>query len=340
MAKKKPDPRQLSLFGTPEAPAATPPRPVAIPAHVAELASMLPDELHLGTSSWAFPGWRGIVYADSHERETLAAQGLAAYARHPLLRTVGLDRTFYRPESVDGMREIARELPSGFRMLVKAPAALTRPAVPPDGGRKAASDGRWEDNPLFLDAEWATREAVAPIAEGLADRAGPLVFQFSPLPRFRLREPARFVEGLHAFLRALPRGPLYAVELRNREILGDEYAAALADTGACHAFNVHPTMPGPSAQLDSLGPRACATALVVRWMLGHRQKYEDAKSRYAPFDRILDPDPASRHEIIELAADALGTVKPVFVVINNKAEGSAPLSAFELAAALVDARRG
>jgi hypothetical protein len=33
------------------------------------------------------------------------------YARHPLLGTVGLDRTFYRPESARDLRELARDLP-------------------------------------------------------------------------------------------------------------------------------------------------------------------------------------------------------------------------------------
>ena len=53
--------------------------------------------MHLGTSSWTFPGWKGLVW-DGHYSDTqLSKHGLAAYAQHPLFRTVTLDRTFYRP---------------------------------------------------------------------------------------------------------------------------------------------------------------------------------------------------------------------------------------------------
>lgn len=334
--------RQLSLFdeesdrsgappGAPgETTTANEPGPASLPSELVELAGRLPEGLHLGSSSWAFTGWRGLVYEADHDEKVLAKRGLPAYARHPILRTVGLDRTFYRPESVDGMKALARDLPPGFRLLVKAPSVVTRPALPP-AARPRGRSGGWADNPLFMDPEYAAREAVEPLVAGLEEHAGPLVFQLSPLPRFRLRDPEAFVDGLHAMLRALPRGPLYAVELRNAELLRADYASALADAGAAHALNVHPTMPPPREQAQRLGAGAFGPGLVVRWMLGHDQAYEDAKSRYAPFDRIVDPDPDSREQIAELALEAAAAGKPAFVVINNKAEGSAPLSAIALA---------
>ena len=60
-------------------------------------APMLPSDIRLGTSSWFFPGWRGLVYDGVHPQVALSKQGLAAYAQIPLLRTVSLDRTFYAP---------------------------------------------------------------------------------------------------------------------------------------------------------------------------------------------------------------------------------------------------
>src|SRR5512143_109764 len=88
--------RQLELFG-----AATRPPPRVGPAAVSDaartLAARLPADVRLGTSSWSFPGWRGIVWDRDASPALLAREGLAAYARHPLLRTVGLDRTYYAP---------------------------------------------------------------------------------------------------------------------------------------------------------------------------------------------------------------------------------------------------
>ena len=73
-------------------------------------------------------------------------------------------------------------------------------------------------------------------------------------------------------------------------------------------------------------------------MLAPGATYEGARDAWAPFDRLQAPDPIHRREVAELAARAAATGSPVYVVINNKAEGSAPRSAFRLAAEVVSRR--
>ena len=93
------------------------------------LGQTLPASVHLGTSSWSFPGWVGLVYGSSYSDVQLARRGLAAYAAHPLLRTVGIDRTFYAPISESVFRSYAkqaREVAPGFRFLVKSPMFMRK----------------------------------------------------------------------------------------------------------------------------------------------------------------------------------------------------------------------
>ena len=90
-------------------------------------------------------------------------------------------------------------------------------------------------------------------------------------------------------------------------------------------------MPDVAAQAEVVPPAAGPGVVVVRWMLGHGLGYERARDRYAPFDRLAEPDPASRAGIAELCRAALALQKDVVVVVNNKAEGSAPRSVFALA---------
>lgn len=97
---------QDDLFGGPPPP---PPPPEKAPARrtgvhpaawgddLRELAARLPPTLRLGTSSWSYPGWQGLVWEGEHSEQTLAKKGLPVYAQHPLLRTVSIDRSFYRP---------------------------------------------------------------------------------------------------------------------------------------------------------------------------------------------------------------------------------------------------
>ena len=70
---------------------------MAAPPELISLGQALPAKLHLGTSSWSFPGWNGLVYDGEFRATKLARDGLEAYAKHPQMRTVSIDRTFYAP---------------------------------------------------------------------------------------------------------------------------------------------------------------------------------------------------------------------------------------------------
>jgi uncharacterized protein YecE (DUF72 family) len=321
---------QLDLFGR-LSPRGSP-GPAPQPEDVVDLGRRLPPGVRLGTSSWSFPGWRGLVWDRDATPARLARAGLPAYAAHPLFRTVGLDRTFYAPMTREAFAALAAQVPGSFRFVVKALETATV-AVFPRHPRYGAQAG--QPNPRFLDAGAVASELVRPALDGLGAGLGVVVFQLPPQPPAALGGPARFAMRLRAFLRGLPRGPRYAVELRNAELLVLDVARALLDHGAVPCLTVHPTMPPVDVQAAALAP-ACGDPLVVRWMLGGGRGYEAARERYAPFDRLVDPDPASRAAIAGLVRRALDAGRRAFVVVNNKAEGSAPASIALLARALVD----
>ena len=277
----------------------------------------------MGTSSWSFPGWEGIVYDGRHAQTRLAREGLEAYAAHPLLGAVGVDRTYYQPISADDFRRYAEVVPDDFRFLVKAERLLTSPLDPDAFGVR-------EPNERFLDPRYATEEVVGPMMEGLGDRAGPLLFQFSPIPPNLVGGRDRFIERLYHFLHALPDGLLYAVELRTPAFLTERYARMLEAVGAAHCYNVHPSMTPLDRQLSVVSPFD-QPALVVRWLLRADLKYEAARERYAPFDEIVDEDLPSRERIAVAVLDALVAERPALVIVGNKAEGSAPRSVLRLA---------
>ena len=318
--------QQLGLFPDSEPSAGAAARvvgPAAVPENVRAAAEALPRGVRLGTSSWSFPGWAGIVYDRQVSASALAHAGLEAYARHPLFRTVGVDRTYYRPMPADGFRAYADAVPDGFRFLVKADRRLTSPGDPDAPGRNTP-------NPDFLDPGYATREVVEPAVEGLGDKLGPLLFQFSPGSPSTFGGVRGFTERLGRFLKALPAGPLYAVELRTPELLNEGYRSVLEEAGVAHGYVVHPAMTPLERQTQVVAPHY-QPALVVRWMLGGGRAYQAARDRYEPFDRIVDEDCATRHAVAVAVLDALIAEREAFVVANNKAEGSAPRTLERLA---------
>ena len=332
---------QLDLFGQAPAPAGL--APAAPDPELVRLGAALPANLYLGTSSWSFPGWRGLVYRDEHSEQVLARKGLAAYARHPLFRSVGIDRTHYATISRDAFAAYARDVPAGFRFLTKAHEACSL-AVFPGHARYGAERG--QKNPRFLDPAYARDLVVEPWALGLGATAGPLVFQFAAQSMPHLGgTPRRFAEKLFTFLRELPRGHLYAIEIRNASLMTRDYAAALraADAiirdgrgGVVHCVNLMPGMPAPIAQWRAVvGDGAPPAALVIRWNLAPQRDYESARAAFAPFDRLVEPDPRARAAVAALIAAATARHVPAWVIVNNKAEGSSPRSVAELARELV-----
>jgi uncharacterized protein YecE (DUF72 family) len=326
--------RQLSLFEG-NARAGTQHQAIAaapVTQEVRDLARQLPPGVRLGTSSWHFPGWRNLVWADAVTPGELSRHGLAAYAQHPLFGSVGVDRSFYAPLSVRQYEIYARQVPVSFRFVVKAPSLLTSPWIHGEDG------GRGKPNTLFLDAAYAVEQFVGPAREGLGTTAGPLLFQFPPLGRTLTRAPERFIAQLQEFLSRLPQGPLYAIEVRDDRVITRRFFAALKEVGARYCLGVHPRMPPVAAQaaaMSGFGPGP----LVVRWNLRAGYSYEEAKTRFTPFDQLIDEDSATRESIARLCTAALAAGQECTVIANNKAEGSAPLTLVKLAQAIIASTR-
>lgn len=303
-----------------------------VSSEVRDLARQLPEGLRLGTSSWHFPGWRGIVWAETVPPGDLSRHGLAAYAQHPLFNTVGVDRSFYAPLSARQYEAYARQVPEHFRFVVKAPSELTMP------WKHAEDRTKMAPNAHFLDANYAIEQFVGPVVDGLGAKAGPLLFQFPPLGRAHTRAPERFIAQLQEFLGRLPQGPLYAVEMRDDRMITRRFFSSLNEVHARYCLGVHPRMPPVAAQaaaMSGFGPGP----LIVRWNLRSGYGYDDARSRFTPFDRLVDEDSATRDSIAQLCLGTLAAGHECTVVANNKAEGSAPLTLIKLAQAIISAAR-
>ena len=86
-----------------------------------------------------------------------------------------------------------------------------------------------------------------------------------------------------------------------------------------------------------LGPPDSEGPTVIRWMLAPGSTYEGARDAWTPFDRIRAEDSGARRVTADLALEASRAGGRVYVVINNKAEGSAPASVEALAGLLARA---
>ena len=293
-------------------------------AEAADLAARMDPRIRLGTSSWSFPGWRDIVYSRALSESALSREGLQEYARHPLLRTVGIDRSFYAPIPDDDLQRYASQLPDGFLACAKAGASVTSAVTLGARGQEPVA------NPDFLSPEILIDEMLAPFSRHFRRFTGPFVLEFPPLPRGVSLPAAEFLSGLDHMLGALPRDFNYAVELRERDWLTPEYAQILRARGASHVFNYWSRMPLPAVQADVIPPES-QPLNVIRLLLPPGTRYEQQREAFRPFDRIQAADPVMRSQVVALARRSAAAGRDAFILVNNKAEGSSPLTVMELA---------
>jgi uncharacterized protein YecE (DUF72 family) len=190
--------------------------------------------LYLGTSGWSYADWEGTLYPPG----TTPAGRLAEYVKH--FTTVEIDSTFYgtpKGTTVERWRNVA---PRGFLFAAKFPQEVTH-----------------DRNLVGVEAE--TNAFLRTMAE-LGDRLGPLLLQLPP---------SFTVEGmgvLEDFLKGLPEGFRYAVEVRHRSWLGSDLTELLGEQGVALTLIDYPRMPRME--------EATADFVYIRW-LGDRREFPE-----------------------------------------------------------------
>ncbi len=302
-----------------------------------DLAVQLPKRLRFGVSTWSYPGWEGLVWDGEYDPSVLSKHGLEAYHQHPLMRTVCVDRTFWRPLTVTQYCAYAAQVDADFRFVVKCPSMITDAQVRDEEGKALKS------NPDFLDERLTVEQFVQPAVEGLGAKLGVLVFQLSPISWGWMNRPAELFEKLGLMLaaarQALPESSsvVLAVEVRDPELLTQSLVDTLKAHGATFCLGLHGKMPPIEEQLPVLralwpGP------LVCRWNLNREfgaYGYADAQKKHTPFDAILSEDVHTRTVLARTIRGITGAGQDAYVTISNDAEGCAPLSIQKLAQAIV-----
>jgi uncharacterized protein YecE (DUF72 family) len=315
--KRAKDAAQLALFDL------SPPPEELAPwdRELEHLAAALPEHLRLGTSSWTFEGWTHLVYRKSYPNQrAFTRESLAEYARHPLMRTVGIDRSHYKPLDEASLREYSAQLPEGFRCVSKAWDELTTMVFP---DHERYGERRRTKNASFLDVSRFSDFVAQPLLNAFADHTGPIILEIAPMrPAPAARE---FEDQLARFLARAPRPLHYAVELRNRELFTPRYLAILAHYAASHVLNYWTGMPTLREQME-MRASLPGPVTVVRLMLPPYTAYQKRMIELAPFDRILDAQPEMHEHVQRLITRTAELGHVTYVLASNKAEGCAPLT--------------
>jgi uncharacterized protein YecE (DUF72 family) len=275
--------------------------------------------LRIGTCSWKFPSWHGLVYS--------APDGISyleEYARH--YDTVEIDQWFWSlfpPDSVRLPRpadvaDYRRAVPADFRFTIKAPNSITLTHFYRKGKDSPLVPNPYFFSPTLFSAFW---ELIEPLHDGL----GPLMFQFEYLNRQKMPSQDEFLRRLDAFVGQLPVDIPYAVETRNPNYLDEAYFRLLNRHHLIPVFLQGYYMP-PLVQVYARW-RAFILELgtvVVRLHGPEREEMEERTGKQ--WDQRVAPRDEELAGVVQMVQDLLGQGLDVYLNVNNHYEGSAPLT--------------
>jgi len=249
--------------------------------------------LYLGTQGWSYDSWVGSFYLPG----TTSSAWLASYATQ--FNSVELDTTFYAVPKADTITGWHQRTPDEFRFAAKFPQAITH--------EKGLVNCQPETL-AFLDA-----------MTGLGEKLGPLLLQMPP------SFGASQADALATFVRALPTGFRYALEVRHRSWLAKEMLprllVLLQKQGVALCLVQHAWMP----KLDEI----TAPFTYIRW-LGRREDIPDTDYSHVRIDR--DAQIAAWAEQV---AQYLRAGVIVYGYFNNHYQGHSPASVRALQARIV-----
>jgi len=280
--------------------------------------------IRFGSSTWTYEGWHGQVYHRPYAKSTFAQECLGEYCQYqykgePLFRTVGNDATFYRSPTANQLRRYRNQLPEGFEMCFKVWEELTIPSYAKQAryGLKAG-----QPNPRFLDAQVFKDFVLMPYREAKFEaHTGPFIFEFQ---RHGMSAD-EFCSRLEGFFGQVPKEFRYAVEIRNAGLLGAEYHKVLETHGVAHVYNHWSYMP-PLAEQHKRMETFTAPFTVLRLLTPLKISYEAAKKRAEPYNKIVGELPEMRRDTVSLVKQAVAEHRQAYVLVNNRAEGNAPLT--------------
>ena len=280
--------------------------------------------IYFGTSSWKYEGWLGSIYSpgryqtrNRYSKTKFDETCLAEYAE--VFPAVCGDFAFYQFPAPGFWARVFDQTPDGFIVGVKVTEDITV-ATWPKHARYGKRAGLVNEH--FLDARTFERYFAGPI-EPYKERLGPLIFEFGTFNKSTFSTPADFYGKLEPFLKALPQGFRYAVEIRNPEYLSPAYFDLLSSHNVAHVFNAWTRMPVLSDQVQLPGAFT-ADFTVVRALLARGRNYEQAVKKFEPYRETQEPNEEARDGIKAIAKQAMAEEKDAYVFVNNRLEGNAP----------------
>jgi len=274
--------------------------------------------LHIGTCSWKYPSWEGLVY-DSKKPENF----LQEYARK--YESVEIDQWFWSLFGIDKVvlpkTEVVQEyidsVPSNFRFVIKAPNSLSLTHL-----YKSQTSGALVENPHFLspDLYQTFLNSMGPMQHQI----GAINLQFEYLNKVKIPSPQLFLDQFVNFIKNIDTTIPLCIEIRNPNFLNSNYFQTLTQHSIGHTFCQGYYMPDILAVYDDFSQHLQGTS-IIRLLGPDRQGIE--KTTGKSWDKVVAPKDSEIPGIARLVRKMVDQAgMDIYLNVNNHYEGSAPVT--------------
>ncbi len=273
------------------------------------------ENLHIGTCSWKYDSWQGLIYSAKKP-----ANYLMEYSRH--FNTVEVDQWFWSLFAGDTavlpkpsvVREYAESVPEDFTFGIKVPNSITLTHY----YKKNKKD------PLVRKLHFLSAELMSQFLQSLSPlsgKIGPLIFQFEYLNKQKVKDLQEFIGLFGEFARKLPEEYVYCVETRNPNYLCSRYFDFLLEQNLHHVFLQGYYMPS----IFDIYKKFCERIKGVTVIRLHGpDRGEIEKQTRKDWSRIVAPKENELQMLAEMLRDLRSRQVDSFLYVNNHFEGSAP----------------
>lgn len=276
--------------------------------------NQLPESIRIGTCSWKYDSWKGLVYSDSVGKDYLSE-----YSQQ--YKIVEVDQWFWslfgdkivmpKPEVV---AEYVTSVSKDFRFSIKVPNAITLTHQYSKGKK-----GPLEVNPYFLSND--LMEDFLQLLEPMSKQINSLIFQFEYLNKQKMPNQMLFQDQLEQFCRNLKPRFHYCIETRNQNYLNTAYFECLQALNLSHVFLQGYWMPS-IFQIYKQFKHHIKNHTVIRLHGPDRKGIEQQTKNQ--WNAIVDPKDGELQKLKNMVQSLVNKEVKVTINVNNHYEGSAP----------------
>lgn len=307
-------------------------------------------QLYIGTTSDRYAGWIGQIYSkDKYEgritrrtatvggksftEEVLPVDSVVEYYDH--FSVLEIDFTFYRPlidrkgtptQNLRVLQAYKKHMTENDRMILKVPQIIF--------AKKLHRGKTYVENTDYLNTEFYIKSFYEPATSLLDTSLAGMIFEQEYQRKSEFSTPENLASELDEFFNTIPKDSRYHVEIRTSRLLSPPLFNVLAKHGVGLVLSHWTWLPSLRSQFEkSQGAHFnSSNSLLIRLLTPRGKTYAETYEAAFPFDTMIEGmlHPNTVQDTVTVVRAALRDGRWVYLLINNRAGGNAPLIASEI----------